>query len=79
MPICSTVVNAKVSDSRMLIPTLEALKDVGVSLPYLVADMGYIGGEDKIKAMIEFNTAVATEVKRNMIIPECSDKLHIDK
>jgi len=74
MPIASVVVDAKTSDSKMLIPCLEQLNKVDVQLPYLVADMAYIGGDDKITAMEDFGTAVFTEVKKNMIIPEVCDE-----
>jgi hypothetical protein len=38
------------------------------------ADMGYIDGEDKITAMKDYGTAVCTEFKKNMIIPEVCDE-----
>ena len=73
MPIATVVVDAKTSDSKMLIPCLEQLDKVDVQLPYIVADMAYIGGDDKISAMKDFGTAVFTEVKKNMIKPEVCD------
>jgi hypothetical protein len=64
MPLSSVIVNAKVSDTNVLLPSLKALKKVGVSLPYLVSDMGYLDGQNKITAMKDFSTAVVTEVKK---------------
>ena len=74
MPLCSVVPNAKVSDTNMLIPSLKRLKKVGISLSYLIADMGYLGGQNKIVAMKKFSTAVITEVKQNMTVPENCDQ-----
>jgi hypothetical protein len=74
MPITSVIVDAKTSDNKMLIPCLEQLDKVDVNLPYMIADMGYIDGEDKITAMKEHGTAVCTEVKKNMLIPEECDE-----
>ena len=75
MPLASVVPNAKVSDTNMLIPSLKRLEKLGVSLPYLIADMGYLGGQNKITAMKDFSTAVITEVKKNMNVPEnCDEK-----
>ena len=74
IPIASVVVDAKTSDSKMLLPCLEQLDKVDVHLPNMVADMGYIGGDDKITAMKNYGTAVSTEVKKNMIIPEVCDE-----
>lgn len=74
MPIASVVVGANISDSKMLIPCLEQLDKAEVQLPYIVADMAYVGGDDKIAAMKDYGTAVFTEVKKNMIIPEVCDE-----
>jgi len=74
MPITSVVVDAKTSDSKMLIPCLKQLDNIDVKLPNLIADMGYIDGDDKITAMKDYGTAVCTEVKKNMIIPEVCDE-----
>jgi hypothetical protein len=74
MPLASVVVDAKTSDSKMLIPCLEELNNVEVKLPNMVADMGYIDGDDKITAMKDYGTAVCTEVKKNMIRPEVCDE-----
>ena len=74
MPIASVVVDAKTSDSKMLIPCLEQLDKVGVHLPNMIADMAYIDGDDKIAAMKDYRTAVCTEIKKNMIIPEVCDE-----
>ncbi len=74
MPIASVVVDAKTSDSTMLIPCLEQLYKVNIELPNIVADMAYIDGDDKITAMKDYGTAVCTEVKKNMIIPESCDE-----
>lgn len=74
MPLNSIVVSAKVSDHDMLLPTLECLKKLDISIPYLVGDMGYIDGENKIKALQEYSSAVSTQVKSNMLVPEvCND------
>ena len=51
MPITSVIVDAKTSDNKMLIPCLKQLDKVDVNLPYMIADMGYISGDDKITAM----------------------------
>lgn len=74
MPLGSVVVNAKTSDSHMLLPCLERMKDLNIQLPNLVADMGYIDGKDKIEALKTFNTTVFTEVKKDMIRPEACDE-----
>jgi hypothetical protein len=75
MPLCSIVVNAKVSDHDMLLPSLERLKNLNLSIPYIVGDMGYINGDKKIQALKEYSSAVSTQVKRNMLIPEiCNDQ-----
>jgi hypothetical protein len=74
MPLASVVVDAKTSDSKMLIPCLEQLNNVEVELPNMVADMGYIDGDNKITAMKDYGTAVCTEVKKNMIRPEVCDE-----
>jgi hypothetical protein len=75
MPIASVVVDAKTSDSTMLIPCLEQLDKLDTNLPNMIADMAYIDGDDKITAMKKYGTAVCTEVKKNMIIPEvCNEK-----
>ena len=75
MPIASVIVDAKTSDSKMLLPCLEQLDKVDIHIPYMIADMGYIGGDDKITAMKDYDTAVCTEVKKNMLIPEeCDDQ-----
>jgi hypothetical protein len=73
MPLASVIVNAKVSDSNMLLPSLKALEKLGVLLHYLISDMGYLDGQNKIIAMKYFSTAVVTEVKKNMNIPETCD------
>ena len=74
MPLGSVVVNAKTSDSNMLIPSLERMTELDIQVPNLVADMGYIGGQDKIEALKKYNTTVFTEVKKDMIRPEVCDK-----
>jgi hypothetical protein len=74
MPLSSVVPNAKVSNTNMLIPSLKRLKKVGISLPYLITDMGYLDGQNKIIAMKDFSTAVITEVKKNMNVPETCDQ-----
>jgi hypothetical protein len=74
MPLASVVVDAKTSDGKMLIPCLEQLDKVGVNLPNIIADMGYINGDDKITAVKDYGTVVCTEVKKNMIIPEVCDE-----
>ena len=75
MPVASVIVDAKTSDSKMLIPCLEQLDNVDIHLPYVIADMAYLGGNDKVTAIKDYQTVVCTEVKKNMIIPdECDDK-----
>lgn len=73
MPLASVVPNAKKNDNNMLIPSLKALKELGVLLSYLITDMGYLDGQNKVTAMKDFSTAVVTEVKQNMIVPETCD------
>ncbi|MCK4258578.1 MAG: transposase [Halanaerobiales bacterium] len=70
MPLVSNVVNAKVSDHDMLIPALERLKEMDISIPYVIGDMGYIKGDNKIKALKDYSIAVTTQVKNNMLTPE---------
>jgi len=43
-------------------------------LPNMIADMGYIDGDDKITALKYYGTIVCTEVKKNMIILEACDE-----
>lgn len=74
MPIASVIVEAKTSDSTMAIPTLKQLEKVKVHIPYIIADMGYIDGEDKVRALKDYDTVICTEVKKNMIIPEECDE-----
>ena len=74
MPLGSVVVHAKTSDSNMLIPSLERMEQLDIQIPNLVADMGYIGGQDKIEALKKYNTTVFTEVKKDMIRPEVCDQ-----
>jgi len=50
MPLDSVVVHAKTSDSQMLLPSLKRMKELDIQFPNLVADMGYIDGQDKIDA-----------------------------
>jgi hypothetical protein len=40
----------------------------------MVADMGYIDGQDKIAALQFYNTVVFTEVKQDMIRPDVCDE-----
>ncbi|KJS88955.1 MAG: hypothetical protein JL57_09995 [Desulfosporosinus sp. BICA1-9] len=74
MPLGSVVVHAKTSDSNMLLPCLERLKELEIQLPNMVADMAYIDGQDKIDALKIHNTVVFTEVKKDMIRPEVCDE-----
>jgi hypothetical protein len=74
IPIASVMVHAKISDCKMLIPCLKQLEKVDVHLPNMIADMAYIDGDDKITAMKDYGTAVCTEVKKNMIMPEVCDE-----
>ena len=74
MPLGSVVVNAKISDSNMLLPSLDRIKELDIHVPNLVADMGYIDGKDKIEALNKYNTTVFTEVKKDMIRPEVCDE-----
>ena len=64
-------------------PAERPLVEVGVStldekldiqLPTMVADMGYLDGQDKIAALKIYNTVVFTEVKKDMIRPEVCDE-----
>jgi len=75
MPLGSVVVDAKTSDSTMLLKCLEYLKLMGIVLLFLIADMGYIDGRDKIIALTKYNISVSTEVKKNMLRPEVCDEL----
>ena len=74
MPLGSVVVDAKTSDGTMLLKCLEYLKLMGIVLLFLIADMGYIDGRDKVTALTKYNIAVSTEVKKNMIRPEECDE-----
>jgi len=75
MPLSSVVVDAKTSDNTMLLECLEYLKVMQIELPFLIADMGYIDGEDKVTALTDYHVAVSTEVKKNMIRPnECDEQ-----
>ena len=74
MPLSSVVVHAKTSDSQMLLPSLKRTKELDIQLPYLVADMGYIDGQDKVEALKTYHTTVFTEVKKDMIRPEVCDE-----
>jgi hypothetical protein len=75
MPVGSVVVNAKVSDGNMLLTGLQYLQTMGLFLFFLIADMGYIDGKDKVTALNKYNIAVSTEVKKNMRRPDvCDDK-----
>ena len=74
MPLGSVVVHAKISDSQMLLPSLKRMKELDIQLPNLVADMGYIEGQDKIDALRTYHTTVFTEVKKDMIRPEVCDE-----
>jgi hypothetical protein len=75
MPIGTVVVDAKVSDGNMLLTCLKYIQTIGIYLLFLIADMGYIEGKDKVTALTKYNIAVNTEVKKNMIRPEvCDDK-----
>ena len=75
MPLGSVVVHAKTSDSNMLLPCLERMKELDIQPQNMVADMAYIGGQDKINALKNYQTAVYTEVKKDMIRPEVCDEL----
>lgn len=75
MPLGSVVVHAKTSDSNMLLPCLERMKELDLQLPHMAADMAYIGGQDKIEALKKYQTTVYTEVKKDMIRPEVCDEL----
>lgn len=75
MPLGSVVVHAKTSDSNMLLPCLERMKELDIPLTNMAADMAYIGGQDKIEALKNYQTAVYTEVKKDMIRPEVCDEL----
>lgn len=75
MPLGSVVVHAKTSDSNMLLPCLERMKALDIQLPYMAADMAYIGGQDKIDALKNHQTVVYTEVKKDMIRPDVCDEL----
>src|SRR5665648_254898 len=75
MPLGSVVVHAKTSDSNMLLPCLERMKELDLHLQNMAADMAYIGGQDKIAALRIYNTVVFTEVKKDMIRPEvCNEQ-----
>ena len=75
MPLGSVIVDAKTSDSNMLLKCLEYLKLMGIALLFLIADMGYIDGADKVTALEKYHIAVSTEVKKNMLRPEeCDDQ-----
>jgi len=75
MPLGSVVVHAKTSDSNMLLPCLKRLKALDIQVPYMAADMAYIGGQDKIDALKNHQTVVYTEVKKDMIRPDVCDEL----
>ena len=75
MPLGSVVVDAKTSDGTMLLKCLEYLKLMGIVLLFLIADMGYIDGRDKVTAFTKYHIAVSTEVKKNMVRPdECDEQ-----
>jgi len=67
MPIASVVVDAKTSDSTMLIPCLEQLDKLDTNLPNMIADMAYIGGEDKITAMKKFRGIKKVEIYLKLV------------
>jgi len=73
MPLGSVVVDAKTSDGTMLLKCLEYLKLMGIVLLFLIADMGYIDGRDKVTALTKYHIAVSTEVKKNMVRPAACD------
>ena len=58
----------------MLLPSLERMKELDIHLPNMVADMAYIDGQDKIEALKKYQTAVFTEVKKDMIRSEVCDE-----
>ena len=74
IPLGTVVVDAKTSDSTMLLKSLDYLKQMEIELPFLIADMGYIDGLDKMTAFTKYHTAVSTEVKKNMIRPDECDE-----
>ncbi len=62
----------------MLLPSLKHLKKIGLSIPYLIADMGYIGGEDKLSSITDYSTTTVTQTKKNMIPPDiCNDNVNV--
>lgn len=74
MPLGSVVVDAKTSDGTMLLKCLEYLKMMGIMLLFLIADMGYIDGCDKVTAFTKYHIVVSTQVKKNMIRPDECDE-----
>ena len=74
MPVGSVIVDAKTSDSTMLLKSLDYLKAMQIELPFLIADMGYVDGADKVTALTEHHVVVSTEVKKNMIRPDVCDE-----
>lgn len=69
VPVASIVVDASSGDQTNLMPIIKQAKKLGAELPVVAADMGYIGGEDKVSAA-QMGTIVHTEIKGNMIPPD---------
>jgi len=58
----------------MLLECLDYLKVMQIELPFLIADMGYIDGGNKIIVLTDYHVSVSTEVKKNMIRPDECDE-----
>lgn len=62
------------ADVKVMLPLIEMMKKIeGLQVEYLVADLGYFNAEDQKKALMEYDVAVVTEIKKNTIVPDhCS-------
>ena len=72
----SIILPNETMDVDVMLPLIEMLKKIeGLHVEYLVADLGYFDAPDQLKAHVEHNVTVVTEIKKNTVIPEhCSSQ-----
>ncbi|HML85544.1 MAG TPA: transposase [Bacteroidales bacterium] len=62
------------ADVKVMLPLIEMMKKIeGLKVEYLVADLGYFDADDQREALLKYDVAVVTEIKKNTLIPNhCS-------
>lgn len=72
----SIVLPNDTADINVMLPLIEMMKKIeGLTVDYLVADLGYFDADDQKEALLKHDVAVATDFKTNTKIPDhCSSE-----